>query len=81
MFINKRNVTRHVKDSGGQVIQSKTKVLYLFDGQGVNTQTEHPETQKRYKAIYDAQTKASIEKSRPVSAFEVIGLFDGIDLF
>lgn len=76
MFIKKRSITRNQKNAGGEVISSKTKVLYLYEGQGVTPENEHPETQKIYKKIYEAQTEASIEKGRPVSAYEVMGLYD-----
>lgn len=74
MFINIKTHTEVKHTPDGQELMRSVETLYLFDGQDVNENTKHPETQKYYKSLYLKQTEATIEQGRPVSIFEALGL-------
>ena len=74
MFINIKTHTEVKHTPDGQELMRSVETLYLFDGQDVNENTNHPETQKYYKSLYLKQTEATIKQGRPVSIFEAFGL-------
>ena len=72
MFILQKSLVTNETDLTGRELVTKTKTVYLFEGQNPSKENLHPETQAYNKKLFVIQEEASAKAGRPVSIFEAL---------